>query len=282
MSQHAYLKQYQEHGLTFLDIDHTLGFVKLCTFGAQVLSYVPASDGVERLFVSPHACMNGEKAIRGGIPICWPWFSDAHGQAQGSLPAHGFMRTRVWHLTYEECTEDKVELHLQPSSTQGPGFNAAASLTLKIVLSDSLELSLVTHNVGHDAFQFDTALHTYFYVDDIRQVTLEGLTGDYLDKTMQWAKAETPSPYCVVGEVDRIHLTPAPSVEINIASKRRTTVMSRGHDSIVVWNPWLGAASISDMDAFGFKHMICVETAVTQHKILAPGESHLLVQQIRG
>ena len=192
------------------------------------------------------------------------------------------MRTRVWHLTYEECTEDKVELHLQPSSTQGPGFNAAASLTLKIVLSDSLELSLVTHNVGHDAFQFDTAFHTYFYDEAIRQVTLEGLTGDYLDKTMQWAKAETPSPYCVVGEVDRIHLTPAPSVEINIASKRRTTVMSRGHDSIVVWNPWLGAASISDMDAFGFKHMICVETAVTQHKILAPGESHLLVQQIRG
>lgn len=271
----------ESQGITYLNIDNRFATARVSLFGGHVLSFIPKSDEVDRLWLSPHAYLNGERPIRGGIPVCWPWFSDDHGREKGALPSHGFLRTQAWQLERSEDTSDGVtKLVLAPSFTRADGFEFDCKVTLTLTIGESLTTSLRTENTGVAPFTFNTALHTYLAVPSVQKVALEGLTGQYKDKLADWAIKDTPQPYRFSAETDRIHLE-APSV-ITLKDKEQpfTQVDSEGHDSVVVWNPWQSAASISDMDAFGFVHMLCVETACTQGVELAPGDSHTLTQQI--
>src|SRR5690606_31387171 len=117
-------------------------------------------------------------------------------------------------------------------------------------------------------------------VRDIAGVELLGLRGEYSDKALNWARGETPVPYRFGAETDRIHLVPVPEAVI-ADGEARTAVRSRGHDSLVVWNPWEArAAALRDMEPDGWRRMLCVETALTQGLVLAPGEAHVLEQVI--
>ncbi|RDV26152.1 D-hexose-6-phosphate mutarotase [Alteromonas aestuariivivens] len=267
-------------GVSFLLIDNPLCSAKISLYGGHLLSYVPKSDGRERLWLSPMAYLNGERPIRGGVPVCWPWFSDNHGKQKGELPSHGYLRTQTWKVTESDESEKGTRVVLSPTFTRGTGFEYDCSVQLEFVLGDVCSITLRTSNTGVVAFTFNCALHTYFNVPNIDKASLLGLTGDYKDKTDNWAVKPTPSPYRFSGETDRIHLSPCPRVSILDNDEFLTDVESRGHDSIVVWNPWHGAASIGDMDAFGYKHMVCVETAYTGGKELQPGETHSLTQII--
>jgi len=270
----------ESNGLTFLDVSNALASARISLFGGHVLSYIPKSDEKERLWVSPHAYLNGERPIRGGIPVCWPWFSDDHGREKGALPAHGFLRTQVWKLVNSEDTDNGTSIKLAPSFTRAEGFENDCKVTMLINVGETMEVSLITENSGVVPFEFNCALHTYFHVDHIQKTQLNGIEGDYKDKLDDWAVKPTPTPYTITGETDRIHLAPVEAAEIEVNGSPFTDVLSQGNDSLVVWNPWQGAASISDMDAFGYKHMLCVETSLTQGKTLAPGESHTLKQTI--
>lgn len=270
----------ESNGLTFLDVSNALASARISLFGGHVLSYIPKSDEKERLWVSPHAYLNGERPIRGGIPVCWPWFSDDHGREKGALPAHGFLRTQVWKLVNSEDTDNGTSIKLAPSFTRAEGFENDCKVTMLINVGETMEVSLITENSGVVPFEFNCALHSYFHVDHIQKTQLNGIEGDYKDKLDDWAVKPTPTPYTITGETDRIHLAPIEVAEIEVDGSPFTDVLSQGNDSLVVWNPWQGAASISDMDAFGYKHMLCVETSLTQGKTLAPGESHTLKQTI--
>ncbi|MFS1703652.1 D-hexose-6-phosphate mutarotase [Alteromonas sp. AMM-1] len=277
-SQHFHTES--KNGIEYLVINNDAASCRISLFGGHVLSYIPSRDNRDRLWVSPVAFLNGERPIRGGVPVCWPWFSDAHGKAKGELPAHGFLRTQHWTVKQSDSTATLSKVVLVPSSTKGKGFDFDASVELIIEVGESLVITLVTRNTGDQTFSFNCALHTYFDVENIKEVELKGLYGEYKDKLADWEISNTPSPYVIAGEVDRIHLEAIPTVSINRNGSEFIRVESQQHDSLVVWNPWQGAATMSDMDAFSYKQMVCVETAITQGKTLAPGEFCAMRQQV--
>lgn len=270
----------ESNGLTCLHIDNGFATATVSLFGAHVLSFIPKSDGQERLWVSPHAYLNGERPIRGGIPICWPWFSHDHGKEKGALPSHGFLRTQVWQVTESFDDSEGTHISLAPSFSRAEGFEYDCSVALDIVVGEKLTVALKTTNTGLIPFTFNCALHTYFHIEHIKNTYLEGITGDYKDKLDGWAVKATPSPYGFTSETDRIHVAPIAQATILMNDKPFTMIGSENNDSLVVWNPWQSAASIADMDPFGYKHMLCVEAAVTQGKYLQPNESHTLIQRV--
>ena len=272
----------EKDGNRFITVTNASATCRISLFGGHVLSFIPTRDNRDRLWVSPVAVLDGGRPIRGGVPVCWPWFSDDHGRDKGDLPSHGFLRTQMWQLSKYDCDGSTSVLRLTPGSTSGPGFDYLCDVELWVTVAEQLTISLVTTNTeSEQAFTFNCALHTYFDVENISAVTLNGLSGDYKDKLDHWAVKTTPVPYTFSGETDRIHLC-APS-SLSIEQEDGSTLInidSKGHDSVVVWNPWQGAASMSDMDAFGYKQMLCVESAVTQGVTLSPNESHTLSQII--
>jgi glucose-6-phosphate 1-epimerase len=264
--------------LTCLEIENAHATASISLLGGQVLSFKPKHDGRERLFISDKALMDGSKPVRGGIPVCWPWFG-AHKE-NASYPAHGFVRTRAWQLVSNEDHDDCTRLVLRAPDTTHPGFNGTATLSVEVLVGRELTVKLVTHNTGAAPCQLTMALHTYLSVSDVRQCTLEGLSGKYSDKTRNWVIGETPVPYRFTAETDRIHLHAAPELRIDDAGSR-TTLHSSGHDSIVVWNPWsTGVGAFADMSSDGWQRMLCVETASTQGLELAPGAAHTLTQRV--
>jgi len=270
----------EANGLTFLNVDNEFATAQISLFGGHVLSFIPKSDNIERLWVSPHAYLNGERPIRGGIPVCWPWFSDDHGRDKGALPSHGFLRTQVWKLINTTENETGTHISLSPLFTRAEGFEYDCDVTLTVVIGRVLDVSLTTKNTGVAPFTFNCALHTYFSVSQIQHTSLTGINHQYKDKTADWAIMPAPDPYTISQETDRIHLGAVEKATIMQEGEGFTDVISSGSDSLVVWNPWQGAASISDMDAFGYKHMLCVESAVTQGCELAPKASHTLTQRV--
>ncbi|MCV2884249.1 D-hexose-6-phosphate mutarotase [Aestuariibacter sp. AA17] len=269
------------NNIDLIEIDNRWSTATISLFGGHILSYVPKSDGRDRLWVSDAAIMDGSKAIRGGIPICWPWFGDLHGQADTSLPSHGYVRNQTWRIIHIQESDTGTQLQLAPSCVQGKGFLGEASLLLDVHVGDELCISLITKNLGDASLSYTAALHTYFAVDDIKHTELTGLSGEYKDKTQQFAIFQTPEPYRFSAETDRVHLCQPSSLSINNNDKH-TLVHSEGHDSIVVWNPWADkSTSMADMTNEGFRNMLCVETAVTTTKVVAPNEKHVIVQRIR-
>jgi glucose-6-phosphate 1-epimerase len=279
MQTNSTVSQGRHGELDTLVVDNEHAKIELTLFGAQILSFVPKHDGRERLWLSPHASLTGEKPIRGGIPICWPWFGNDTGQEDEHLPSHGFLRTQNWTLQNSDDAEDGTELTLVPSFTAYKQFDIVLDVSLKIKVGSALTVSLTTQNKDVKSMTFNTALHTYFSVEGVSQCELMGIEGDFKDKLDNWEIKTTPFPYTINSETDRIHLSTALNTQIK-GLNGTTLIEHQNHDSIVVWNPWTSAASMPDMDAFGYKNMLCVETAVTQWKELKPGESHTLTQRI--
>lgn len=251
----------------------------IALFGGHLLSFAPHHDSRDRLWVSDAAIFDSKTPIRGGIPVCWPWFSDAHNQDRNDLPSHGFVRTQNWQLTSVEESNDGTRVVLIPENTQGPGWANDCDLSITFDIGKHLSVNLETRNVGKRPVSLNCALHSYFSVDNIDNVYLAGLTGIYRDKTNNWQEFETPSPYRISEETDRIHLSALPTIQI--VDQQNTTVNSQGHDSIVVWNPGSeNSKKMKDMADDSYKTMVCVETAITQTKILQPNESINMKQVI--
>ena len=274
----------QQDNIQIISIDNHLASAKLALFGAHMLSFVPKHDQRERLWLSQAAIFDGQHAIRGGIPICWPWFGDhpaKHSSADAqNLPAHGYVRTQSWTVVSATDSEAGTHLVLQPANATGPGFAQQVELTLSIDIGKQLVLRLTTRNTGQHAFNYNAALHSYFEIGNIHECQLHGLSGQYLDKTLGMQAATTPQHYTFNQETDRVHLCQAEHVYINAAGQR-IDISSQGHDSVVVWNPWQAKSiSMKDMPDTGYLSMLCVESAVTQNYTVAPGSSHSLQQII--
>ncbi len=261
-----------------IEVDNPWATARISLFGGHIISFCPKHDEIERFYLSPMAVMDGSKPIRGGMPVCWPWFG-AHRRGE-AYPAHGFARTRLWRLAGSQDLDHGTELTLILDDTAGEGFNGECRLSLTLTIGRQLHVCLSTHNYGDVPCEIGAALHSYFSISDIGHTQLHGLSGRYLDKPRNFAAFDTPRHYDFSGETDRVHLTAAPEVVINDGLHRRK-VQSDGHDSIVVWNPWDKLAqAMSDMPDDGYRTMLCVETALTQGYTLAPGHTHKLVQEI--
>lgn len=254
-----------EHGFTYIEINNARAHATISTYSGQVLSYRPKSQQKDLLFVSDKAYYEDGKAIKGGIPVCWPWFG-ADPEDLGR-PAHGFVRNRQWEVTGSESLGDgstRVVLGLVDSDETRAIWPNPFKLGIEITVGDSLKVALVTRNTGNDAVTISQALHTYFYVGDIGKVKVLGLEGlQYLDKVADFAEKTQSGPVTIEGEVDRIYKGVTGELKIDDAALgRRIRITSTGCSTAVVWNPWIEiAASMGDLNDDDYRNMICVETA---------------------
>lgn len=237
--------------------------VLVAIHGAQVLNWTRGGDGL--LWLSPTARIRPGRGIRGGIPVCWPWFADH--PTDPKKPAHGFVRHREWRVTGSAATTDGVCLTLATSTGEADRalWPHAAEVRLTITLGDTLSLALETRNTGTAAFALTQALHTYFRVSDIARVSVDGLQGlVYLDKLDGFARKTQRGPILVSEEVDRIYVGRTSSIGLaDDGAKRRLDIASTGSRSAVVWNPWTQkTARLGDMGSpDAYRQMLCVETA---------------------
>ena len=254
-----------EHGFTYIEINNAKAHATISTYSGQVLSYRPKNQQNDLLFVSDKAYYEDGKAIKGGIPVCWPWFG-ADPEDLGR-PAHGFVRNRQWAVTGSESLDDgstRVVLGLIDSDETRAIWPNSFKLNIEITVGDSLRVALVTRNTGGASVTISQALHTYFYVGDIGKVKVLGLDGlQYLDKVDDFAEKTQSGPVMIDGEVDRIYKGVTAELVIDDASLgRRIRIASSGCSTAVVWNPWIEiAASMGDLNDDDYKNMICVETA---------------------
>ncbi|UXZ53171.1 D-hexose-6-phosphate mutarotase [Halomonas sp. 7T] len=241
--------------------------------GAQVLHFQPAGDE-SWLWVTPTPqALPG--AIRGGIPLCWPWFGDeryADESPERDGPFHGLARHAQWHLEAVDEHAEGIEVHLSPAQ------RLHSVLTARVVIqanAQRLNVELISENVGDTPIKTSGALHTYVAVADTHQCRLEGLAGArYLDKLRDFAEDEQQGTLAIRGAVDRIYHTNE-AVLLN-DGKRSLRIAKQSSDSTVVWHP--NSELPSDTPAEAARHFLCVEAANTRLDPvwLVPGAQHLL------
>jgi len=250
--------------------------------GAQVLAWQPAGQQPV-IWVSKVAVYEPGKGVRGGVPVCWPWFG-----ARDGLPAHGVVRTRVWDV--RETTQDAagqvvLRLGTRDDASTRVLWDYAFDLELVVTVGQTLSMALVTRNTGTAPFTITDALHTYFCVGDIAQTTVQGLDGcAYLDKVQNFAQLRQTGGVEFTGETDRIYTdTTADCLIQDKAWGRSIRVAKQGSTSTVVWNPWSERAkAFADMAAGEIKDILCVETcnAGPDQVEVAPGNTHTLTAMI--
>jgi glucose-6-phosphate 1-epimerase len=263
-----------------VDITHPQATAQLALQGAHLLTWVP-QDEEPVIWLSPTARYAAGHPIRGGIPICWPWFGPH--PSHPDFPAHGFARTSPWIVEAARVTDDEVQLRLRLLQTEQTEalWPHACSLSLALRIGRTLRLELVTHNIGVKPVTVSEALHTYFKVKDSRHTRVLGLDGGtYIDKVDGARRKQQSGPIGFSAETDRIYLDSTAECMIEDPGfGRRIRVSKSGSASTVVWNPWQEqAAAMSDFEPLGYLDMVCVESANAADNALtiAPGESHRL------
>lgn len=255
--------------------------------GAHLVHWAPRGQRPV-LFLSPKSLFAPGKAIRGGVPIIFPWFGPRGDGKPG--PAHGFARSMEWTIEGAKlCSGGNVEITftLAPNdATRGFGYSAF-HLCFRLTIGRELEMELEVRNDGQAPLTCEEALHTYFAIGDIRQVSVSGLEGTaYIDKTDGFKRKKLGNESVLIAkETDQVHLsTQATCVVHDPVWNRRIVVEKSGSESTVVWNPWIDKTKgMSDMAQGGWQEMICVETANAADNTvhLSPGASHKLTASIR-
>jgi glucose-6-phosphate 1-epimerase len=254
--------------------------------GAHVAAWQPA-DRAPVLWVSRESQFKAGAPIRGGVPICFPWFA-AHA-TDASAPAHGFARLRAWRLTDASADDDRVELRFTSRDDEGTHRSAwphPFAAEYRVSFGEQLSLALDVSNTGDGPVSFEAALHTYFAVSDIRRVTVTGLAGtEYLDKVEGLAsKRQGDAPMTFGGETDRIFLDTEATCTIHDPGLgRRIHVAKRGSLSTIVWNPWIAKArAMPDFGDDEWPEMLCIETANVRDRAvrLEPGSHHTMSAHI--
>ncbi len=263
-------------GQTVARIRTELAECDVYLFGAHVTHYQPAGERPV-LFLSDKAVFDGKTAIRGGIPICFPWFA-GNGPTKKS-PSHGFARTREWGLVDARREGEEIVLVLVLVSTENTRkmWPHEFVFTYTIRVGRSLCVEAKVTNVGDDPLRYELALHSYFDVTDVRKVALKGFAGcEYIDQLQSNAVTAQSGEPTIDGEVDRIYQNHTADVVITDGD-RRINVSKTGGASTVLWNPHIAKAErMSDFGDEEWRKMLCIESgAIGENAVtLAPGKSH--------
>ena len=273
-------------------VDHPAATARVHTYGAHVVAWAPAGAG-DVLWLSPDAILAPGTAIRGGIPVCFPWFGP---HPAGAGPAHGFARTSTWRLVgAEDLPHDERRpggaVRLTLELTRADVAPDAAALwpheftaRLEVEVGASLTVSLTTTNDGPDAADLTQALHTYLAVDDVRRTRVDGLAGGpYLDKVAGDAREVQDGPVLFTGPTDRVYLGTSALLTVSEAGGRTVEVAKVGSSTTVVWNPWSAdAAKMRDVPDDAWTRFVCVEAANAADDAvrLPAGETHTLTTRL--
>jgi D-hexose-6-phosphate mutarotase len=275
-------------GLVVAEINNRLATAALCLQGAHLMTWKPRRQSVPVIWLSRDAKLRAGKSIRGGVPVCWPWFG-AH-VSEAAFPGHGFARTVSWQVL-ETGTDPggatRITMRLMESERTIAQWNHPCKLELTVIVGDVLRMELATENTGAADFIIGEALHTYFHIGDIGAVRVSGLNGTgYWDKVGNNARATQIGPVEFSGETDRVYTdTTGECVIEDDKLRRRIHVAKSGSSSTVVWTPWTEKAQkMGDMgQPEGWREMVCVESGnAADNLVRVPaGTRHTLIVEYR-
>jgi glucose-6-phosphate 1-epimerase len=269
-------EQIEAHGLKALRLAASGSEALVYLHGAHLASFRTSEHG-ELLWTSQCAVYAPGKAIRGGVPLCFPWFG-AH-PTQQYLPAHGFARTREFRFEGSEVRGDNVvaELSLSSSAETLPLFPHAFTARLRLTVGRELSVAFEVENTGAEPFDYELALHTYLGVSDVRKVEVSGLEDATYDDKVSGARAlrQGREPLRFTGETDRVYDSSARVTVLDLARKRRLVIDKTCSATTVVWNPWIDKAKrMTDFGDDEWPGMLCIEAANTgARRISLPPES---------
>jgi glucose-6-phosphate 1-epimerase len=250
------------------------GTAAVALHGAHVISYIPTRQAPV-IFTSKKAIFKEGKAIRGGIPICWPWFN-AH-PSDKTLPSHGYARNQFWKVIDSEHDSKLTSITLELVKNE---LQVIATITL----GESLIISLTTTNLSDKKQTIGGALHSYFNVSNIEKISISGLEDvTYIDTLTETEEIQKGDIF-ICEETDRIYLNSSHTVSIYDPTWNRSIFIDKiGSQSTVIWNPWIDKSkSMADLGDDEYRNFVCVETANARTDVyqLAPNASHTLSTQI--
>jgi glucose-6-phosphate 1-epimerase len=265
------------NGFEYIEVKNKVAEAKVALQGAHLFHYERAGEE-PLLWLSEASDFELGKAIRGGVPVCWPWFGFNEDK---SLPQHGFARTALWEFVDSDEVDAKtttLTFKLTHNEKTLQIWHYKFLLELKITISDKLIMELKTTNLDESAFKISQALHTYFRVLHISDVAIKGLDNKpYLDALI-WKKELQDGDISFSQEVDRVYQEV--DGEIVLSDKNRTIhIKNDGSSSVVVWNPWIEKTlRMSAMAPNAYEQMLCIESAnaFDDARVLKPQESHTL------
>ncbi len=262
------------------------GEATVSIYGGHVLSYAPTGQE-SVLWVSELAKYEAGKAIRGGIPVIWPWFGP--NQQDPEKPSHGFARNQTWEVFATRLIDNdkpQLRLTLQDNALSHTTWPHSFRIGLVVTLGKSLHVDLQIINTGNGPFDFTGALHTYFNASQIENISVTGLEDSlYIDQLENMAIKSQHGAITFGAETDNIYFdTKSTCRLIDTGYNREILVEKRGSGSTVVWNPWIAKAKrMSDFGDAAYKTMLCIETANAGPDVITlnPGGEHILGTSIR-
>lgn len=278
-------QKIENGGLPFIHIQNEAAQAKICLLGATVMEYQP-HGAAPLLWTSPNSQYALGAPIRGGIPVCWPWFGQA---STPGLPAHGFVRTRLWTVTQmldETPQRSVVELACADDEATRQIWPYAFDLRLRVMVGAELSVALIATNTGTSPFPFSEALHSYFAISDIDNIQIDGLENvPFLSKVHNYARFVEAEPIHIAKQVDRVYLDTESACTIHDSAwNRHILVEKSGSRTTVVWNAWAKlSAEMADLGAEMYRQYVCVETVVgpQEQQVLPAGETHVMTAVIR-
>jgi glucose-6-phosphate 1-epimerase len=286
-AQHALAGQVTiaagEACLPVIQVHNRFADAHIYLHGAHITHFQPHGES-PLIWLSKSSRFQAGSAIRGGIPICWPWFGPHATTA--TFPAHGFARTSTWTLiktTAEKDGSTTIELELRDTEQTRTWWPHPFILRYRVHVGTILTVELITHNVDNKPCSYQEALHSYFPVSSIHTISVTGLDhAFYIDKVAGGTRHQQHGPVTFHGETDRVYLDTREPCAI-VDTNRAILIEKNGSLSTVVWNPWSAKAkAMSDFGDQEWPDMVCVESAnaLTNTITLAPGASHTLQVRI--
>ncbi len=269
------------NGFEYIEVQNSSATAKVALQGAHLFEYQRVGQEAI-LWLSEISDFEQGRAIRGGVPLCWPWFGFSEDK---TLPQHGFARTTMWEFVgANEIDDSETTLLFRLSNSEQTLkiWNYKFLLELQITISKELKMELKTTNLDDKAFKISQALHTYFSVSHISEVAIKGLDKKpYLD-ALSWQKEVQGGNIRFEEEVDRVYQEVNNEI-ILVDKNREIHIKNTNSASVVVWNPWIEKTSrMSAMKEDAYEHFVCIESAnaFDDTRVIEPKQSHTLIAQI--
>lgn len=272
----------QEGDFIYIDVVNKYAEATISLYGAHIIQYNPYNT-FDVLWMSENSSFEAGKPIRGGIPICFPWFGP-HA-TDPKMPAHGFARIMPWKVTKTESMpkgETLIVLELNSSEETKKYWPYDFKAELEICVGAELKIELRVTNTGKESFKYTSALHTYFYVSGIENIKVDGLKGaNYYSGFGNEVFTQETDFIEITKEENRRYVDTDANVTLyDSAFKRRVKTAKEGSKVTVVWNPWSETVkTMPDIPEDGFESFICIEPANSYNDFieLAPNEKHSTV-----
>jgi len=286
---HVFCKLIQLDQLDAIKIAHPRFNATLLLQGAQLVEFCPQGNQFNNiLWLSPSAQYKQGSPIRGGIPICWPWFGNINKNPDAiqkqisqktSASAHGFARSLPWKIKsiHEDCHFVEVVLSLVSDSSTKELWPFDFELEAKFKFSDKMQLTLATINTGPQSFRISQALHTYLPTQDIKQSYIHNThASNYIDALDNWDKKQQVGKIHFSAETDRLYFFANSNYSLRLETPNQSLLINNKHSqSAVIWNPWIEKSKhLSQFSPLDFEKMLCIETAnvLTDTKTIGPSE----------